>query len=69
VRDYWIRQWKELAPTVTPVSIAEKDNDRLEVEAHHLVKDLKGNVLVDGMVNHIYSFEKGFITAMEIEAF
>lgn len=69
VREYWTRQWKELDPIVVPVSINEQNNEQAEVEVHQLVKDLKGNILADEIVKHIYFFEKGYITAMEIEAF
>ncbi len=68
VKDYWTRQWKEINPHVTPVSILERADGRLEVEVQQLVKDLQGKVLADGSVKHIYSFKNGLITKMEIEA-
>lgn len=66
VRDYWTRQWNELNPTVTPVSLTEKDDGRLEADVHQVVKDKQGNLLFDGNVKHIYSFANGLITEMEI---
>ncbi len=67
VKDYWTRQWKEINPNVLPERIHEKDDGRVEVEVHQLVKDLEGKILADGMTKHVYSFENGLITKMEIE--
>jgi nuclear transport factor 2 (NTF2) superfamily protein len=67
VRDYWTRQWKELDPNVDPVRIREREDGRIEVEVHQIVKDRQGTVLFDGMVRHIYSIERGLIKNMEIE--
>lgn len=67
VRDYWTRQWKEINPTVEPVSFKDREDGRLEVEVHQIAKDLHGNVLFDGVVLHIYAFENGLIKSMEIE--
>jgi hypothetical protein len=67
VSAYWTRQWKELDPEVTPVNFTEKKDGQVEVEVHQIVKDLKGNILFDGMVKHIYTFDNGKIKAMEIE--
>jgi ketosteroid isomerase-like protein len=67
VRAYWTRQWKELDPEVNPVAFKERPNGALEVEVHQVVKDLKGTLLVDGMVKHIYTLDQGKIKSMEIE--
>ncbi len=67
VRDYWTRQWKELNPNVEPVAFKEKQDGEIEVEVHQIAKDLQGNVLFDGIVKHIYTFENGLIKNMEIE--
>src|SRR5215203_5216977 len=64
VRDYWTRQWKEINPKVEPVSIREK-NGHVEVEVHQVAKDLQENVLFDGIVKHIYTFDEGKIKSME----
>ncbi len=57
VRDYWIRQWKEIDPTVKPLSIKERTDGRIEVHVQQTVKDLQGNVLFDGLVKHVYTFD------------
>jgi hypothetical protein len=67
VRDYWTRQWKELDPNVDPVRIREREDGRIEVEVHQIVKDRQGTVLFDGMVRHIYIIENGLIKNMKIE--
>jgi hypothetical protein len=67
VRDYWTRQWKELDPHVEPTSIKETEDGKMEVEVHQLVKDTEGNLVFDGMVKHIYTFENNLIKSMEIQ--
>ena len=67
VRNYWTRQWKELNPIVEPVGLHERQNGTLEVNVHQIVKDQSGNLVFDGMVRHIYSFEDGLIMTMDIE--
>ena len=67
VKEYWIRQWKEIEPYVTPISIIEKDNGTFEVNVQQVIKDLRGNLLFDGQLKHVYSFESNLIKGMEIE--
>ena len=68
VRDYWTRQWKEINPKVVPIAFIEKSNGSVEVEVHQLVRDKQNNLLFDGMVKHVYSFDEGKMKGMEIEA-
>lgn len=67
VKNYWIRQWKELDPNVEPIAFKEKQDGQIEVEVHQIAKDLNGNVLFDGIVKHIYTIKNGLIKNMEIE--
>lgn len=67
VRNYWKRQWKEIDPRVTPVSFTEREDGKMEVKVHQIVKDRQGNILSDSIVKHIYTFEKGKVKSMEIE--
>ena len=67
VRDYWMRQWRQVNPTVSPVSITQLDNDHVEVLAHQLVKDMEDKILVDGLVKHLYTFRNWLISNMEIQ--
>ena len=66
VRDYWTRQWAAIDPMVTPETITDEADGRVDVEVRQVVKELSGEVLSDGMVRHIYSFQGPLIAAMEI---
>lgn len=67
VKAYWQRQWKELNPIVKPTSYHQISANLVEVSVHQVVKDLSGNLLSDGFVRHVYLFENGLISKMEIE--
>jgi ketosteroid isomerase-like protein len=67
VRDYWQRQWAAIDPHVEPVSFDETNDGRICVNVHQVVKDLDDVVLVDGIVQHIYTIENGLIQTMEIQ--
>jgi len=67
VRDYWLRQWQELDPHVEPTAFVPRADGRLEVAVQQLVKDKQGQVLFDGPVKHLYTFQDGRITQMDIE--
>jgi hypothetical protein len=66
VRDYWTRQWKEIDPSVMPLSFTQLADGRTLVDVQQTVKDLHGTLLFNGTVKHIYSFEGGLIKDMEI---
>jgi hypothetical protein len=67
IKEYWTRQWTEINPNVEPIGFSERENGRLEVQVHQNVKDLDGELLFDGMVKHIYTFQNGLIQTMDIE--
>jgi len=67
VRNYWTRQWAVLNPTVVPVSFEALEDGRILTNVRQIVKDIEGNLLVDGMIKHIYTISNGLITRMEIE--
>jgi limonene-1,2-epoxide hydrolase len=66
VRKYWTRQWGMLDPHVDPVKLTPDGRGRIVVDVHQVVRDLSGKILVDRMVEHVYSFEDGLISSMEI---
>jgi hypothetical protein len=66
VRDYWTRQWAEINPIVLPVGIKQMRDGRVEVDVQQIVKDLKGNLLTDAKIKHVYTMKNGLIKAMEI---
>ncbi|MBD2702711.1 nuclear transport factor 2 family protein [Spirosoma sp. BT702] len=66
VRNYWLRQWQELNPNVTPVSFSEMPDGRINVTVHQFIKDLQDNVLADSSVRHIYTIDHEKIKRMDI---
>lgn len=68
IRAYWIRQWAEFDPHVEPIEVTDRDAGRTDVKVHQVVKDLKGNVLSDQVVLHVFSIANGLIERMDIYA-
>jgi hypothetical protein len=66
IRAYWTRQWREFDPLVEPLAITEEDGGRTRVRVHQLVKSLKGDVLSDSEVLHVFTLNRGLIAAMEL---
>ena len=66
VRAYWTRQWGMLNPRVDPVTFSDESDGRVAIEVHQVVRDLTGKVLVDRVVEHVYSIKNGLISSMEI---
>jgi hypothetical protein len=66
VREYWTRQWGMINPHVDPVKVDADGSGRVVVSVHQVVRDLSGTVLVDRMVDHLYSFEGPLIRGMEV---
>ncbi len=67
VREYWTRQWTEISPKVEPVFVEERQDGKVSVSIQQNVKDLKGAILFDGIVKHIYTIKDGLLRKMEIE--
>jgi len=67
VRAYWTRQWGLIDPHVDPVTFETDSGGRIVVGVHQVVRDLTGKVLVDRMVEHIYSLRDGLIESMTIQ--
>jgi len=66
VRDYWMRQWAAIDPHVEPVGFDTDETGRTVVNVHQVVRDLEGNLVAEGMVEHVYLIENGLIKSMEI---
>lgn len=66
VRGYWQRQWTLVDPHVEPVHIEDDESGRTIVDVHQVVRDLSGKILLDRMVQHVYSIRDGLISRMEI---
>jgi ketosteroid isomerase-like protein len=67
IREYWTRQWGLIDPSVHPTRITATDDGRVAVDVHQVVRDLAGHVLKEEDVRHVYTFEDGLITSMEIQ--
>ena len=66
VRAYWTRQWQLLDPHVEPLKFTAGPSGRVIVEVHQVVRDVKGQLLMDRVVQHVYMTEVGRIRTMEI---
>jgi ketosteroid isomerase-like protein len=66
VRAYWTRQWGMINPHVDPVDFKQDESGRIAVSVHQVVKELSGNVLMDRMVEHVYTLKDGLIQSMDI---
>ena len=66
VRAYWTRQWGVVDPHVEPKSIETDSAGRIVVGVHQVVHELSGKLLLDRMVEHIYTLKNGLIHSMEI---
>lgn len=66
VRSYWTRQWGIIDPHVDPVTFAQESDGRITIRVHQVVKELTGKLLMDRMVEHVYTLKDGLIAAMEI---
>jgi hypothetical protein len=67
VREYWVRQWKLVAPHVEPQLFQSNENGQIVVDVHQIVRDLDGNSIVDRTVQHIYTIEDNLIRRMDIK--
>lgn len=67
VRKYWTRQLKEINPKVEPIGFIERPNGTFEIKVIQKVKDLKGNLIFDGVVKHIITIQDNLFRRMDIE--
>lgn len=66
VRDYWTRQWAAVDPHVQPVGFTTDDAGEVVVDVHAVIRDREGALLGDHTLQHVYTFENGLITRMDI---
>jgi hypothetical protein len=66
VRAYWTRQWGLVDPHVEPKTFDVDSAGRIVVGVHQVVRDLSGKVLLDRMVQHVYTLKDGLIQSMDI---
>ena len=68
VRAYWTRQFRSLNPHVEPLRFTPEFG-RMAVDVHQVIRDLSGKVIVDQMVQHVYTIDEGLIRRMEIRKY
>ena len=66
VRSYWKRQWTMVDPHVEPVEMSPSSEGEVTVKVHQAVRDLKGNLLADRMVIHVFQMRDGLIQRFDI---
>lgn len=66
VRAYWTRQWGMIDPHVDPKTFTPDASGRIVVGVHQVVRELSGKVLLDRMVEHVYTVKDGLIQSMDI---
>jgi ketosteroid isomerase-like protein len=66
VRSYWKRQWAIIDPHVEPVEISPNGKGEVAVKVHQVVRDLKGNLLADRLVIHVFQVRNGLIQRFDI---
>jgi ketosteroid isomerase-like protein len=66
VRAYWTRQWGMIDPHVEPETFNIDPSGRIVVGVHQVVHDRTGKLLLDRMVDHVYTLEDGLIRSMDI---
>ena len=67
VREYWTRQWKLIDPHVEPRGVSTLADGTVVVEVRQLVRDLKGVLLSNTMVHHLFLIENDLIKRFDIQ--
>jgi hypothetical protein len=67
IRDYWTRQWAEFDPRVEVLEVVDHEMGKTDVKVFQLVKNLKGDVLSDTELWHVYTIANGLIERMDIK--
>jgi hypothetical protein len=66
IRAYWTRQWADFDPHLEVLEVIDRGNGKTEVKVHQLVKNLKGEVLSDTELWHVYTIHNNRIERMDI---
>jgi hypothetical protein len=67
VRDYWTRQWAEIDPTAEPVGFSTRPDGSVAVDVDQTVRSLDGELVGEGRVVHVYTFDGDLVARMEVE--
>ena len=63
VHEYWTRQWSEIDPTVQPVAFTTRADGSVAVDVEQQVRSLDGEVIGEGRVVHVYTFEGDLVAS------
>lgn len=67
IREYWTRQWTEFDGQVHVLEVIDREAGKTEVKVHQVVKNLKGELLSDTELWHIYVIQNSLIERMDIK--
>jgi hypothetical protein len=67
VREYWMRQWAAIDPTVEPLAFTTRSDGSIAVEVRQVVRGLDGTQLADARVTHAYVLRDGRVARMDVE--
>ncbi|WP_211173296.1 nuclear transport factor 2 family protein [Brasilonema bromeliae] len=67
IRAYWTRQWAEFDGYVEVLQVIDREAGKVDVKVRLLVKNLKGDVLSDTELWHLYTIANGLIERMDIK--
>lgn len=67
IRAYWTHQWAVIDPRVEPVGFHRRDGETVRVDVRQIVHDLKGTLLADAVVGHVFQFRGGKVARFDIE--
>jgi hypothetical protein len=65
VREYWLRQFKQVSANVTPLKISQAENI-VAIDVHQVVHDIDGKLLGDEQLKHIFTLENGKVREFQI---
>jgi hypothetical protein len=66
VRAYWTRQFQLIDGRVEPTGFSTDDQGRVVVDVHQVVRDLNGELISEGEVQHVYTLRDGLVERMDI---
>ena len=67
IREYWTEQWKNIDPHIEPLLFQLDAEGRVVVTVHQIVRDLRGNLLRDDKIRHVYTMQRGLVKSMSIQ--
>jgi hypothetical protein len=67
VRGYWTRQWAAIDPSVEPVGFSTRPDGSVAVDVDQAVRSLDGELVGEGRVVHVYTFDGDLVARMDVE--